>query len=236
MADDLAATEIVVVAPEQWSRVAAQRIAAKLLVAVAARDQASLALAGGSTPQDAYRALAAIRLPWERIDCFFGDERAIPADHAGSNYHMAVETLLDPARVPAARRHRMPTDQADLERAAQTYAGELPERFDVLLLGIGADGHTASLFPRAATLRETARRVVPAQSPVPPRDRLTITPPVIAAARICMVLATGASKAAAVARALEGPDDIAACPAQLARTGTWVLDSAAAAKLKSRSA
>jgi 6-phosphogluconolactonase len=234
MAGDLAASEIVVVAPDQWTRVAAQRIAAKLLVATAARDQVSLALAGGSTPRDAYRVLATIKLPWDRIDCFFGDERAIPADHAGSNYHMAVETLLDPARVPAARRHPMPTDQPDLESAARTYAAGLPERFDLLLLGIGADGHTASLFPRAATLHETARRVVPAQSPVPPRDRLTITPPVIAAARLCMVLVTGASKAAAVARALEGPDDVSACPAQLARTGTWILDSAAAAQLKAR--
>jgi len=229
MARDLA--QVVVAPAERWVEEAASRIAGGLEASVLARGQASIALSGGETPRPVYQRLAAMTLPWSRIDVFFGDERAVPPEHPDSNYHMAVETLLDPAGVPMARRHRMPADAADRDAAARAYAAELPERFDLLVLGIGHDCHTASLFPGSTALNETTRRVVPSESPVPPIERLTITPPVIAASRARFVLARGRDKAGPVARALEGSDDATHCPAQLARAGVWLLDPDAAAGL-----
>jgi 6-phosphogluconolactonase len=229
MARDLD-TEVVVVPREEWAETAARRIAAGLQASVVARGAATILLAGGNTPRPAYARLAELspRLPWERIDVYFGDERAVPPDHPGANYRMAVESLLDPARVPEERRHRMPAERPDREAAAREYAELLPERPDLLLLGIGADGHIASLFPGASAVLEQERRVVPAQGPRPPTWRLTVTPPVIAAARERIVLAKGRDKAAAVARALLGSEDPSACPARLARAGVWILDTEAA--------
>lgn len=195
----------------------------------------SLALAGGSTPRAAYRRLAAEPdLPWPRIRIYFGDERRVPPGHAESNYRMAREALLSHLPTRPAAVHPMDGDAADPEAAATAYAALLPDALDLLILGIGEDGHTASLFPGAPALREERRRVVPAVAPVEPRERLTITPPVIRAARRVVVLARGAGKAEAVARALEGPRDPAACPAQLARQGVWVLDLEAASALRDR--
>ncbi|HTH64514.1 MAG TPA: 6-phosphogluconolactonase [Gemmatimonadales bacterium] len=229
MARDLA--QVVVAPAERWVEEAAARIAGGLEASVVARGWASIALAGGGSPRPVYQRLAAMTLPWNRIDVFFGDERAVPPEHRDSNYHMAAETLLDPAGVPLARRHRMPADAADRVSAAAEYAELLPERLDLLLLGVGRDGHTASLFPGSRAVKENWYHVVPSESPEPPTLRLTITPPVIAAARARLVLARGPDKAAAVARALEGDDDPEHCPAQLARAGVWLLDEAAAAGL-----
>lgn len=229
MARDLA--QVVVSPAEQWVEEAATRIAGGLEASVVARGWASIALAGGGSPRPVYQRLAAMTLPWNRIDVFFGDERAVPPEHRDSNYHMAAETLLDPAGVPMARRHRMPADAADRVSAAAEYAELLPERLDLLILGVGRDGHTASLFPGSRAVKENWYHVVPSESPEPPTLRLTITPPVIAAARARLVLARGSDKAAAVARALEGEEDPERCPAQLARAGVWLLDDAAAAGL-----
>ena len=226
MASDLA--QVVVAPAERWVEVAAARIAGGLESSVVARGWASIALAGGETPRPVYQRLAAMTLPWTKIDVFFGDERAVPPDHRDSNYHMAAESLLDPAGVPMARRHRMPADAADRTSAAAEYAELLPERLDLLVLGVGRDGHTASLFPGSRAVRESWHRVVPSESPVPPTLRLTITPPVIAAARARLVLARGRDKAAAVSRALEGAEDAEQCPVQLARAGVWLLDDDAA--------
>src|SRR5204863_84394 len=140
-----------------------------------------------------------------------GDERAVPPTDPASNYRMAREALLDRVGVSRERVHRMEADDPDLEAAAARYGARLPERLDVLVLGMGPDGHTASLFPHSAALRETERKVVAAQSPVPPLRRLTITPPVIAAARRVAVISAGASKAPIVARVLRG----AWCPEEL---------------------
>ena len=225
--------EVVIAAPDQWTETAARRIADSLEDSVAARRVASVFLAGGNTPRPVYARLAELAppLPWDRIDVYFGDERAVPPDHPGSNYRMAAETLLDPAGVPEERRHRMPAERPDREEAAREYAERLPERPDLLLLGIGEDGHIASLFPGSAAVLERARAVVPAEGPRPPQWRLTVTPLVIAAARECIVLAKGRGKAVAVARALHGPDDVSECPARLARSGVWILDPEAASGL-----
>ena len=195
-----------------------------------ARAMVSVALAGGSTPRPVYAALAARgALDWNRIDIFFGDERAVPPDDPDSNYRMAREALFEPAGVPEERVHRMEAERQDLERAADEYAAGLPPAFDVMLLGIGQDGHTASLFPGSPVLEERSRLVVPVTGPKEPRTRLTVTPPVIARAREIIVLATGSAKAGPVARALDPSTRVADAPVVLARRGTWILDEAAAA-------
>lgn len=192
----------------------------------------SVALAGGSTPRPAYGCLAVEPdLPWERIRIFFGDERQVPPDHPDSNYRMVEEALLSRLVVPPAAVHRMEGEDPDAEAAAERYAALLPDALDLLILGIGSDGHTASLFPGSPALAERARRVVTSTAPAQPRHRLTITPPVIRAARRIVVLASGAGKAQAVRRALAEPGEPARCPARLARRGTWVLDREAARRL-----
>lgn len=192
----------------------------------------SVALAGGSTPRGVYEALASLRdVHWDRVEIFFGDERAVPAEHVDSNYRMARESLLDRVPILSDQVHAMNGTATSLARAAQDYAALLPRSLDLLLLGIGADGHTASLFPGAETLREQQLRVVPATAPDPPRNRLTVTPAVVRHARRIVVMASGRAKASSVARALAGRWDPAGCPAQLARRGSWILDPAAASEL-----
>jgi 6-phosphogluconolactonase len=216
----------------------AEWIAAELGRAVAARGSASLALAGGSTPRAVYAELTRPEvtgsLDWARVDVYFGDERAVPPDHAESNYAMAQATLLARVPIPPERVHRMEAERLDREQAAADYARLLPRHLDVLLLGMGPDGHTASLFPHAPVLKERERTVVPVIGPKPPPERMTITPPVIAAARAVAVIVMGAEKAATVARALEGPLDPRELPVQLARQGMWFLDPPAAQGLAGR--
>jgi 6-phosphogluconolactonase len=228
---------LIVVAAETLPEVAAQRIAQVFGRAVTGGGRASVALAGGTTPRAVYRRLAKIaEISWEKLDIYFGDERAVPPSDAQSNYHMARETLLDAVPIPPVQVHRMPAERPDREAAAAEYAAQLPERLDLIILGIGEDGHTASLFPGSAALREVARKVVAVEGSKPPPWRLTVTPPVIAAAREIIVLAGGPGKAAAVARALEGAEGPERCPAQLARDGIWIMDPAAAGDLRSRPA
>ncbi len=195
----------------------------------------SVALSGGSTPGPVYSRLACDRgIEWERIRIFLADERAVPPTDPASNYRLVRETLVD--RLPSGPRafERMEADDPDLEEAARRYAVRLPESLNLLVLGIGAEGHTASLFPGSPLLFERERRVAVAESPTPPRMRLTITPPVVRSAREIVVLARGREKADAVRRALRGPEEPGAltrCPARLARGGRWILDEEAAARL-----
>lgn len=222
----------IVVPANEFARVAAERIAQAIEAATAHGARARVALAGGNTPRAVYRALAQMRLPWDRVEIYFGDERAVAPDDPQSNYRMAREALLDAVPIPSGQIHRMAAERADVEAAAADYAAGLPERLDLIILGIGADGHTASLFPGAAALAERERKVVAIEASKPPARRLTLTPPVVTAARTQIVLAAGADKSAAVARALEGDDDVYACPARLARAGIWIMDQAAAVWLR----
>ncbi len=185
----------------------------------------SLGLSGGSTPGPVYERLASVPdLRWSDVHVFFADERGVPPDHPDSNYALARRCLLDAVPVPEAQVHRMQAEREDIDAAAREYEAELPLRLDLLVLGIGADGHTASLFPGAATNRELHRRVLPATAPVEPVRRMTVTPLVIAAARLIVVLACGESKAEAVRVALTGGADLLACPARIARHGVWIMD------------
>lgn len=228
--------EIVVFGPDEYGAAAGRRIQGSLRAAIregagADGPAVSLALTGGSTPVPVYEWLAAEgRADWSRVSFYFGDERCVAPDDPASNYGMARRTLLAPLGVPPARVHRMRAERPEPSASAAAYAALLPAPLDVLLLGIGADAHTASLFPGSPALEET-RRVVAVEAPAEPPCRLTITPPVIAAARRLLVLATGERKASAVRRALEGEEEARGCPARLARHGTWLLDTAAASEL-----
>ena len=223
---------------EALAALAADRLARELAAAGSrAEGQVEIALAGGHTPRRCYELLARdARVPWARLSVRPGDERAVAPDSPDSNARLLRESLVAPGALDAGRLHApfatAPRGPADVEAAAAAFDRALPARFDLVLLGLGADGHVASLFPGSPALQERERGCVVAQAPVPPIVRVTLTPPRLLSAGVLLVLAAGEEKAAAVARALEGPLDLAACPAQLARHATWLLDIAAASRLQ----
>jgi len=222
---------------EQLSRAAAERVGAAVHSALSGQETASLALAGGSTPRGLYGRLAGADLPWDRIHLYWGDERFVPHDHPTSNVQLVRETLLDGAPLPDANLHPMPTTGTP-DAAAAAYADILhrafadrPHTFDLALLGMGADGHTASLFPEhdPSPTDPTWVRAVSA----PPRhdisQRLTCTLPVFNAARRALVLVSGAAKRDTVQAALHDRDT--SLPITRVRPReqlVWVLDRAAA--------
>ena len=213
---------------------AAEWLGREMSRAAAERGRCALCLAGGRTPEPVYRRLASgSAIDWSKVEVYFGDERAVPPDHPDSNYHMVHRALLSRVPVPPGQVHRMEAERADRDAAALDYERLLPARLDVLFLGMGHDGHTASLFPGSAALDERQRRVLAVIGTKPPAERLTITPPVIDAARSVAVIATGDDKAATLVRVLEGPLNPKALPVQLARRGVWFLDHTAAARLTS---
>jgi 6-phosphogluconolactonase len=220
---------------EELRRVAAEILARKIHLAVQARGRCSLALSGGSTPGPVYAELGdsdlAKKVSWSQLEIYFADERAVPMDHPDSNYRLVKDTLLRSHPEVLGQVFRMPADAPDRDQAAKRYARKMPDPFDLLVLGMGPDGHTASLFPGSAALDEAENLVVAVTAPKPPPERMTITPPVLGRARSIVVLASGEEKADVLARALNGPPDARAVPAQLARRGTWIVDQAAAAKL-----
>lgn len=216
-------------------RLAAETIAKKIHSAVQARGRCSLALSGGSTPGPVYEELGdsdlANSVPWSQLEIFFADERAVPVDHPDSNYRLVKDTLLKSHPEVLGQMFHMPADAADREAAARRYARRLPDPIDLLVLGMGPDGHTASLFPGSEAIDETERLVVAVTAPKPPPERMTITPPVISRARSIVMIAAGAEKSAMLSRALHGIVDPKAIPAQLARRATWIVDQDAAAGL-----
>jgi 6-phosphogluconolactonase len=226
-------TELVVVArPEDLARPAAEWLELEVSRAISQRGRCALCLAGGRTPEPVYQELArASGIDWQRVHLFFNDERAVPPDHPDSNYRMIRLALLSRVPIPPDQIHRMQAERGDRDAAAREYERTLARPLDLLVLGIGPDGHTASLFPGSPALDERQRLVLPVLGTKPPAERMTITPLVIEEARRIAVLASGGDKAAMVARALEETPDPKVVPAQLARRGTWFLDRAAAARL-----
>jgi 6-phosphogluconolactonase len=182
----------------------------------------TLVLAGGTTPQKCYELLAKMEIEWGRVSVLFGDERCVRPDHPESNYRMAREALLD--RVAPATVYRMPAELGPDEGAAlyaQVVAMVSP--LDFVILGIGEDGHTASLFPGHPALKATGLTVGIHDSPKPPPERVTLTLPVLESARTVLILATGAGKADAVARAKRGE-----VPSGMIAGARWLIDRAAA--------
>lgn len=211
-----------------------------------------LVLSGGSTPQALYHLLAspeyARRIPWEQTHVFWGDERCVPLDHPDSNYRLAYDTLLSHIPLPADHIHRIPAEKEPMEAAAQYETHLLAHLragipghlrlFDLTLLGLGSDGHSASLFPHTPALQETGRLAVANFVPSHNQWRVTLTAPAInfLSDRI-VFLVSGASKAAALNRVLYGSRDPAALPAQMiqpiSRRLLWLVDAQAASELAS---
>ena len=227
--------------PEAVIQAAAKRILALSSAALRTQDRYSVALSGGSTPRRLYETLAAPpfseQIPWERVHVFWGDERCVPPDDPGSNYRMARESLLDHVPLSADNIHRV-RGELEPEAAARAYVRELRDffdapwpTFDLVLLGMGDDGHTASLFPGSRALGETTRPVVgvTADHQDRPARRVTLTPPAINAARQVIFLVTGAGKAETLRAVLEGPYQPLALPAQIVRPTDgqllWLVDS-----------
>jgi 6-phosphogluconolactonase len=223
---------------------AADHVVEVLQAVLAQRERAHLALAGGSTPR-AMNALLSIpprrdRVAWERVVFWFGDERCVPPDDPESNYRMNRETLLDRLQIPAERVHRMRGEDDDPGAAAADYAvilarelGEQP-RLDLILLGMGPDGHTASLFPGTLAGIQANRLVVANYVAKLDRWRITLTPTTINLARHVAITAGGAEKADALHAVLDGPRDVDVYPSQIVqpREGElrWFVDAAAATK------
>ena len=197
----------------------------------ARRGRCRIALAGGSTPAPVYRLLAEEPLAWEQVELFLGDERCVPPDDPASNARMVRETLLENLPQPGPRFHDLPRAAEEPEEAARAYSALLAEPLDLVLLGIGQDGHTASLFPDSPALGEERAAVV-TTGPKPPNPRITLTPSVLLGAGVRVVLAAGADKARPVARALDPRTDPHAIPAAFARDGMWFLDREAASALE----
>ena len=238
---------------EQLVTVAAERVVNLAAEAIAENGRFTIALSGGSTPKPVYEKLAtegfAKRVDWPRVQIFWGDERCVPPDDPQSNYRMTREALLDHVPIPALNVHCIRGEQ-DPREAAEAYARELraifggdaekddppAKGFDLILLGMGDNGHTASLFPGLAAILEQCKWVLAQYVEVVTAWRITLTPVVINAARNVTFLVSGAGKAEPLRQVLEGPYQPEVLPAQVIkpRNGrlTWLVDRPAAAHLK----
>ena len=221
---------------------AAAATAAIIAEAVNRHGRCSLVLSGGGTPRALYELLASTyrdQIPWSAVHLFWGDERYVDPADAASNYRMAREALLDHVPLPDRNIHPMPTGLVSPDAAAREYerdvradVGSQSPPFDLVLLGLGEEGHTASLFPHSTALEETQRWVVAVTVPAEPPTRLTLTLPAITAADRIFVLVSGRTKAAALARVLDSasaPRDYPAAALRSARgMVTWWIDREAA--------
>jgi 6-phosphogluconolactonase len=230
------------------SQQAAQYVVRIASESIADRGRFTIALSGGTTPRKLYGLLGSepysSQIDWKLVHIFWGDERCVPLDNPDSNYSMAQEVLLSKIPIPALQVHRMPADQPDRDAASYAYTIEIQRTFgtngipgfDLIQLGMGPEGHTASLFPHQASLHEKQRLVIPVSVPKPPPNRLTFTPPLLNAARNILFLVTGSDKADALQAVLEGEYQPEEYPAQIVRPPNgevvWMLDRAVAAKIR----
>ncbi len=211
---------------------------------IEAEGRFSVALSGGATPERLYSLLADApfreAISWERVHFFWSDERCVPPDHPESNFRLAYDTFLSGLSLPGPNIHRIHGEESPAAAAAlyekdvRDYFNGMP-RFDLILLGIGNDGHTASLFPASPALRETTRMAVPVYLGQEKRDRVTLTVPALNNARVLLFLASGSNKADVVSAALEGGDR-GCCPAGLIAPAfgevIWMVDREAGSKLR----
>ena len=229
--------------PENLSVRGAERIVVLAKEAVRVNGRFTLALAGGSTPETLYRLLSSEeysqRIPWDKVHLFWGDERCVPPPHPDSNYRMVRETLLSVIDIPPENVHRIKgelgeagaVDYEKTLRMSFNISGPSFPCFDLILLGMGADGHTASLFPGTSVLSEEKLWVRALLVQKLKSMRITLTPPVINSAAEILLLVSGEGKASALKEVLEGPFDPGRYPAQLLRRAkgnvTWLVDEAA---------
>jgi len=234
--------------PQDLFQAAAEEVIRTATDAVKARGRFTIALSGGSTPRNLYTLIAAnasASLPWDRMFFFWGDERHVPPNDPDSNFLMAKESLLSKVAVPPANIFPIPTENPDASAAAEAYEQTLRKffalapdefpRFDLILLGMGPDGHTASLFPETAALQEKSRLVVANWVEKLKASRITLTLPVLNAASNVFFLVSGTDKAAVLHEVLEGNAAAEKYPSKLVRPTDgrliWFVDRAAASEL-----
>jgi 6-phosphogluconolactonase len=226
--------------PKAAAQEAAERIVRAADENIALADRFTLGLSGGSTPKMLFELLASepyrSQIDWPKVEIFFVDERCVPPDHADSNFRMAHEALLSKVPITPANVHRM-RGEIDPNEAAREYGELLKARFgdgglDLTLLGMGDDGHTASLFPGTEALKETKHRCVANFVPKLNTMRITLSAPFVNRSREVFIIVAGESKTARIAEVLEGPRDPDRLPIQLIEPAagklTWLLDIAAA--------
>ena len=229
---------------EQLARAAAELFVSLSASAIHARGRFRVALSGGTTPHRVYELLATAefskRVDWENVELFWGDERYVPAEDPASNYRMTSETLLRHVAIPAANLHRVRTEISPPPAAAIAYEAEIRKsfkgtssipQFDLIFLGLGTNGHTASLFPYSAALREPSRLVVAEFVTEANMWRITMTAPLLNRGRTVAFLVEGSAKAGVLREVLVGPNDPQRLPAHLiAPEGKllWMLDETAA--------
>jgi 6-phosphogluconolactonase len=234
--------------PQDLFQAAADEVIHAATAAVAERGRFTIALSGGSTPKNLYTLIAAnasTNLPWAQMFFFWGDERHVPPDDPDSNYRMAKEAFLSKIPVPPGNIFRVPAENPDAAAAAEAYEqtlrkffaagpGEFPH-FDLILLGMGPDGHAASLFPETAALQEKSRLVVANWVEKLGTSRITFTLPLLNAARCVAFLVSGIDKAAALHEVLEGNAPGEKYPSKLVQPSAgkliWFVDRAAASQL-----
>jgi 6-phosphogluconolactonase len=234
--------------PQDLFQAAAEEVIRSATDAVAKRGRFTIALSGGSTPRNLYTLIAAnasATLPWDKMFFFWGDERHVPPDSPDSNYRMAKESLLSKVPIPPANIFPVPAENPDAAQVAEVYEqtlrrffavapGEFP-RFDLILLGMGPDGHTASLFPETAALQEKSRLVVANWVEKLGGSRITFTLPLLNSARCVAFLVSGTDKAAALHEVLEGNAPADKYPSRLVQPSEgkliWFVDRAAASEL-----
>ncbi len=222
-------------APETVAGLASHVLQTPVNGAIRRHGHCNLVLAGGSTPRAVYERLATCDIDWSRVSVWFGDERCVPPDHPSSNFRMAKESLLSRVPIPASQVHRI-RGELPPEQAAAEYAALLADaRLDIVLLGMGDDGHTASLFPGGPEL-DSDERVVVTRSPIPPTDRVSMTLRTINEARFVLFLVSGGAKAARIAEVFEqrrsgNPVLPSARVEPVSRELIWMMDEAAGALL-----
>jgi 6-phosphogluconolactonase len=235
---------------EAVSRGAAEEFVRCAREAIGAQGRFTVTLSGGSTPRRMFEMLAEPpfrdQVDWSKTHSFWGDERSVSPDHRDSNYRMANEAMLSRLPIPSGQVHRIEAERQDRDAAAREYQAIIaktfavdpngaPPAFDLVLLGMGPDGHTASLFPHTAALAESKRWVVVNFVPKFNTDRVTLTVPILNKAREVLFLVAGADKAGPLAEMLEGPPDPERLPSQLIKPTAgallWFVDRLAVAKL-----
>ena len=210
-----------------WPTKAATLITEKIARVLNANGNCSVMLTGGHNAARLYKAwsiLPAFHL-LSGVSFYFGDERCVPPDHSESNYGMAMRTLFQYGVPVGCSVFCMDANAINKDEEAQRYDNLLPHSIDVLLLGVGSDGHIASLFPNSDGLQERQRGVIPITGSFEPFERMTITPQVLKKVQSCFVLASGAMKVTILSEALSNPNDIASMPVRLVLDSTWLMDS-----------
>lgn len=222
-------TNLIVSSTGDWTHSVTSEVGSAVQSYLSRTGKCTLALTGGASAERLYRYWAK-NPPWDhkKVVYFFGDERCVPPLHQESNYGMVMRNLFASDLPQGVTLNRMETEKETVSAAVKRYEQLLPDSIDVLLLGLGPDGHIASLFPYDDAVREQYRTVLPVEGPKLPKKRWTITPPVIKQAQSTFLLATGEVKGETLRQALERPDDIESMPVRLVLHTNWLLDEDAA--------